>query len=349
MSTLSPALEAISMDPPAVEVTAVAEAVARQFGLQGRYELLVSERDQNFHLHADDGREYVIKVVSSGEEAIATDFQIALLRHLQDAGDIIAPQVVPTLSGDRYSEIAWADTCYRLRAVTWVAGEPLESRPLDAVRAGQFGVALARLDKVLQGFKYPGEGTVLAWDLQRVAELRDLVENIDESETLAAVSSAIDDYENRVIPVKQELRSQVIHGDANLGNVLATGDQCAFIDFGDCVKAHRVFDLAIAAAYLRSEGDDPLALIVPFVAGYQSIARLEALERDLLFDLVRARLAPIDRRRSNSKMGLQDFCTGSTLWDAKISKKNSLIHNKLEQSTLRPRQSVCHLCEKLTI
>ena len=291
MSTLSPALEAISVAAPAVEETVVAEAVARQFGLRGSYEPLVSERDQNFRLRADDGNEYVIKVVSSGEDAEATAFQTGLLTHLQCADDVIVPQLVPTIRGDSSGEIAFADNRYRLRAVSWVDGEPLESGYLDAAGAGQLGAALARLDVALQGFAHPGEDRALAWDLQRVVELRDLVGHIDEAATFAAVSDAIDDYESHVLPAKEKLRAQVIHGDANPGNVLATDDGNAFIDFGDAVRAPRVFDIAIAAAYLRAAEDDLLALIVPFVAGYQSVAPLDALEQELLFDLVRARLA----------------------------------------------------------
>ena len=291
MSTLPPALAAVSISPPAFEVTAVAEAVARQFALQGSYEQLVSERDQNFRLQADDGRQYVIKIVSSGEDDEATAFQIGVLRHLQQADDVIVPAVVPTIHGDSSGEIATADTRYCLRAVTWVEGEPLESGHVDEAMAQQFGVALARLGMALQGYTHPGEDQALAWDLQRVGELSGLLENIDEDGIRAAVSCAINDYTRRVIPAIRDLPAQVIHGDANLGNVLAIGGGVAFIDFGDVVKAPRVFDLAIAAAYLRPTDDNLLLLIAPFIAGYHSVARLESLELDLLFDLIRARLA----------------------------------------------------------
>ena len=291
MRDLPPALRATTVDPPAIEVTAVAEAVELQFGLRGGYEPLVSERDQNFRLHTDDGRDFVIKIVSGSEPAAATAFQIAILRHLHGAADIIAPQVVPTIRGDGSGEIADAGTLHTLRAVTWIDGEPLETRALDEVLARQFGVALARLDVALQGFTHPGENQVLAWDLQRVADLRGLLDEIDDTAVFSAVSGAMDDYESRVLPIKQQLPSQVIHGDANPGNVLTSPEGIAFIDFSDGVKAPRIFDLAIAAAYLRPEGDDPSALIAPFIAGYQSIAQLEEIEQNLLFDLVRARLA----------------------------------------------------------
>ena len=51
-----------------------------------------------------------------------------------------------------------------------------------------------------------------------------------------------------------------------------------------------IMEVAVAAAYLRVDDGDSLALIVPFIAGYNSITALEEAELDLLFDLVRIRL-----------------------------------------------------------
>ena len=291
MSTLPPALAAVSINPPAFEVAAVAEAVARQFGLQGNFEPLVSERDQNFRLHADDGSRYVVKVIGAAEDDATTAFEIGLLRQLQQADDVIAPAVIPTVHSEGSGEISSSDARHRLRVVTWVDGEPLETGLLDPTTCGQFGAALARLGTALRGYSHPGENRLLAWDLQRVCELSGFGDHIDDVETRTAVSRAIDDYASRVLPVKPTLPSQVIHGDANPDNVLATGNGIAFIDFGDSIKAPRIFDLAIAAAYLRPGSDDPTGLIAPFVAGYHSAARLEARELELLFDLIRARLA----------------------------------------------------------
>ena len=291
MSTLPPALAAVSINPPSFEATAVAEAVARQFALQGSLEPLVSERDQNFRLHASDGSRYVVKVIGAAEDDVTTAFEIGLLRHLQLADDVIAPAVIPTIHSGWSGEISSSDARHRLRVVTWVEGELLEAGRLDPTTVGRFGAALARLGTALRGYSHPGENRLLAWDLQRVCELSCLGDHIDETEIRAAVSRAIDDYASRVLPAKPTLPSQVIHGDANPGNVLATSDGIAFIDFGDSVKAPRIFDLAIASAYLRPSGDDPAALIAPFVAGYHSAARLESRELDLLFDLIRARLA----------------------------------------------------------
>lgn len=291
MNTVTPALAANATIPPTFDAAAVAEAVASQFGLRGEYAPLVSERDQNFRFDAEDGARYVVKVVGAAEDEVTSAFEAGLLRHLQPFDGVVAPTIVPTINGGDFGEIASASARHRLRVVTWVDGEPLEDQPFDTDTADTFGAALARLDVALVDYSHPGENRLLAWDLQRVGELAALNHHIDGSDTRDAISRAIDDYQTRVLPAKPSLGSQVIHGDANLGNVLASSDGIAFIDFGDSVRAPRVFDLAIAAAYLRPEGDDPAALIAPFVAGYHTVASLDTLELDLLFDLVRARLA----------------------------------------------------------
>jgi Ser/Thr protein kinase RdoA (MazF antagonist) len=92
-----------------------------------------------------------------------------------------------------------------------------------------------------------------------------------------------------------QLRSQVIYGDMNLDNVLVEVDrpQCisGLIDFGDLVKSPLVMDVAIAAAYQLSDGEDPLAGALPMIAGFHAVRPLQASEQSLLGDLVRTRLA----------------------------------------------------------
>ena len=270
---------------------AVARAIEAQFGLVGEFLPLVSERDQNFLLRCSAGERYVAKVASGVEDAAATDFQIGGLLHLEKAADLLVPRVYRTLAGEASGHIADGNATYRLRVVTWVNGEPLESQPLDTVTSGKFGRALARLDAGLAAYSHPGENPPLLWDLQRTAELRNLIENITDFSVRDRVASVVDDFEERVLPVVGTLRSQVIHADANPGNILLTDEGIGFIDFGDMMKAPLVFDVAIAASYLRAFTAEPLQFIVPFVEAYHSITPLNALEADLLFDLVRARLA----------------------------------------------------------
>lgn len=284
-------LAALAQDPPDLPEGAVAEAVRAHFGLEGRYTPLVSERDQNFALQTAEGGRVVVKVISPLESAGATDFLVGALEHLDRRDGLAVPRVVHALDGGATARIATDHGEFSLRIVTWVDGEQLESLAIDERLARRFGAALAHLDAALQDYTHPGENPVLVWDLQRVAALRPLTDAIDEPAVRRGVTAAIDDFEARVAQAIPGLRRQVIHGDANPENVLFSDRGFGFIDFSDIVMAPRCFDVAIAASYLRSPGADPLALLGPFVAGYDDILPLAAAERALLFDLVRARLA----------------------------------------------------------
>jgi hydroxylysine kinase len=291
MSDNNPALSVIAQPPPQLDPVAVAGAVRAQFGLRGDLAPLVSERDQNFELHSVGGGRCVVKVANALEPATTTEFHTALLRHLEGLATARVPRVLLALDGQPLGEIAGGDRLHKLRVVTWVQGEQLANREPDKTLAQRFGAALASLDRALQGFSHPGDRPLLLWDLQRAAELRELTDCIEDGSARKAVTSAIDDFEHRILPAMPGLRSQVIHGDANPENVLLSDEGIGFIDFSDAVRAPLICDVAIAASYLRSVGDEPLRVIGPFVAGYHAILPLETAEICLLFDLIRARLA----------------------------------------------------------
>ena len=291
MSATESPLSAIRQAPPALDPATVAGIVAAHFGLHGEFSPLVSERDQNFELHTAAGGRCVVKVTSTAELPETTAFQAALLRHLARVTGFRVPRIVPALDGREAIVVKDGKTTHYLRVVSWVQGEQLEALPMDATLARRFGAVLARLDQALQRLEHPGDSPVLLWDLQRTSQVRDLLGHIDDVSVRAAVEKAVDDFEANVLPVSAELRSQVIHSDANPENVLLSDDGFGFIDFGDAIRAPLVFEVAIAASYLRSAGNDPLEFIAPFVAGFAAVEPLTGNETGLLFDLVRARLA----------------------------------------------------------
>lgn len=291
MDKLTGAFASVAANAPAIPAELVRQAIRDQFGLDGEFTSLVSERDQNFHLHTTCGRQYVVKVTSAVEPHIVSDFHLGVLMHLEVSGTTSTPHVVRTMASTSAGRIQHARQAHVLRVVSYLEGTPLAAVGIDAGAASCFGTELARLDSALQGFRHPGEHPLLLWDLQRALELRALAHHIDSESTARAVAVAIDDFERYVVPKLASLRRQVVHGDANPGNVLLdeSGRACSFIDFGDSVYAPLIFDVAIASSYLRSV--EPLALIRPFIAAYHAVLPILADELEILFDLVRARLA----------------------------------------------------------
>jgi Ser/Thr protein kinase RdoA (MazF antagonist) len=285
---------AVAAEPPSIPLNDIQCAVRRQYGIDGDFSPLVSERDQNFHLKSTAGHEYVVKVTSSAEPAIVSEFHIAALLHLETIETPRVPKIVRTLEKQTSGDIRYAGKNHMLRVVSYLEGAPMASVCMDQKMASDFGAALAGLDIGFLGFSHEGECPVLLWDLQRATELRELLDHIDDPNVRRSVTHALHDFQTLVTPMLGKLRCQVIHGDANPGNVLTDPRShrvTGFIDFGDMVRAPLVFDVAIAAAYLRTEDTDPLDLIAPFVVAYNTARPLKDVEMTLLFDLVRARLA----------------------------------------------------------
>lgn len=296
MTKLPNSLDAIAAAPPSVSEIEVLELLDREYGMQGELSSLVSERDQNFRLAVTGGRQFVVKIANAAEPEQITDFQIQALLHLEASNCPVAvPQVIRTCAGAVSSAITSGAARHILRVVSFVPGRPVEGTVPGPDLAFALGQSLAELDVALSDFSHPGQSQVLLWDMQRAGELRDLMIHVSDPELQAIVRSCLDHFEERVAPLLSELRSQVIHNDLNPGNVLITDLEppsvAGVIDFGDMVRAPLVVDVAIAAAYLRSTADGTLAPTRALIAGFQSVVPLEEREREMLFDLIRMRLA----------------------------------------------------------
>ena len=289
-------LDAISTPQPEFTENQAKRALAEDFGLQGTLIPLLSERDQNFRVSIDDGRDFVFKIANSSESDSAADFQIKALLHIeQQHCPVATPQVYRTLDGNESSLMHDRGTAHVCRVVSYLPGVPLSNIEVSAQLAMDFGRSAASLDLALADFDHAGDNQVLLWDLQRASGLRQLLKYVAGAELRAALGTCLDDFETLLQPVLPSLRRQVIHGDLNADNVLLqAGGQDSIsgvIDFGDMLSAPLIVEVAIATAYLRVADGDVLSLITPFVVGFNRVLPLQDAELELLFDLIRVRLA----------------------------------------------------------
>ena len=294
MSFANDLLESIGVEAPSLDTSVVAEAVVGQFGLEGNYAPLVSERDQNFRLTTVNNDRYLVKLTSPVEDRTATDFQISALHHLANCGISGVPRNVFTTSGESRGSIGLDDgSSLCLRVLTWVEGSLLDDSELTPGIAGALGHRLAEIDKALESFSGEGDGQASLWDTQRAERLRSLLVHVDDSPVRQQVEAVLDEFDKRVTPALKTFPRQAIHNDANTENILldTSGGVSGIIDFGDMLQAPRIIEVSTAAAYLRSGDSDPMRFIAPLVAGYQQRNPLSESELDVLFDLIRTRLA----------------------------------------------------------
>lgn len=280
---------------PDLSPTGASTIAADYFGIPATANLLVSERDQNFRLDGEDGKRYTLKISNEAEQEPVIDFQNRALIHVAEKDiSLPLPRVIPTLNGELHCSVEIEGKSHFVRVLSWLDGTVLHDAMAEPRLANRLGQLLARLGLALEDFDHPGSNPPSLWDMKRAAGLRDLLEHIESPELRVLIDQTLDVFVSRVEPALRTLRTQVIHNDMNLGNVLMDKTHpdriSGLIDFGDLIKSPLIIDLAIAAAYQLSDGDDPLAGALPMIAGYNAIRPLQGIELELLIDLIKTRL-----------------------------------------------------------
>jgi hydroxylysine kinase len=285
----------LTTTPPAFSDTDAVHIASSLFGIHCGVRALVSERDQNFRLDADNGNRYTLKISNDAEQLQVIDFQNHALLHIarQDA-TLPLPRVIPNLDGQLYSNVEHDGKTHYVRVLSWLDGKILQGAVANAGLANRLGQLLARLGLALEGFDHPGSNPPSLWDMKRAAGLSDLLPHIEEAGLRQLIGQTLDRFVSKVKPTLDTLRTQVIHNDLNPGNVLMEKTNpdhiCGLIDFGDMTKSPLIIDLAVAAAYQLNAGDDPLSGALPMIAGYHAVRPLQNSEMGLLTDLIRTRL-----------------------------------------------------------
>ncbi len=294
-------LDIIASETPQLTAQAAISLVQEHYAIEVvRAEPLVSERDQNFRLRTADGRRLVLKIANSAEEPVVTDFQIKALQHMEDyqrrhGTRFNAPRIV--LTADNRSQVTTTSNgqSHVVRVVTFVEGVPHGDAQPSIAYCRNLGGYVAELDLALRDFEHPGANQNLLWDMKRATDLRQLLPCISRTTVRDRVARCLDYFEEHALPQFENLRWQVIHNDLNPDNVLLaardSADVAGIIDFGDMLEAPLIVDVAIAVSYLRWTAGDPLAGVAAFVCGYNRVSALDEREIDLLFDLIRTRLA----------------------------------------------------------
>jgi len=286
---------ALTTTPPAFSLADAERTANEHFGIVARAKRLVSDKDQNFCLKTNEGSRFTLKIANYSELQLTVDFQNKALRHVaeQDAS-LPIPRVIPASNGQLYTSVNHDGRAHIVRVLSWLDGVPMQEGTAGRELARKLGELLARLGLALSGFDHPGANPPQLWDMKRAGDLRELLPCIEDPIISELIAGTLNRFDVNIQPMLKKLRTQVIYNDLNPGNVLLDKtnpqDISGIIDFGDLVKSPLIIDLAIAAAYQLSEGDDPLAGALPLIAGYHAVCPLQQVEMVLLIDLIRTRL-----------------------------------------------------------
>ena len=285
----------LESDPPRFTSGAAERIALRSFGIKAQAASLDSERDQNFRLHTADGTQYVLKIANAEEDPAAIDFENAVLEHIHTVAPTIPiPRIVASTANENVVIHPFKGVNYLVRCLTWLSGECVDDVASTFDLRKQMGVELATLGRALRGLFHPAARKPLLWDIQNLAELTPWIADIEDASTRAFCTTFVTRFAENTLPKLAGLRCQVIYNDMHGGNVYVNNDAPRRIsgigDFGDTLYGPLICDVAVAAAYQLSMGDDPLNDVIEFVQAYNSITALEREEIDLLPELITARL-----------------------------------------------------------
>lgn len=279
---------------PAIDVEHALHHLREQFGLSGDLKPLTSERDQNFRVTTATDGCFVLKIANSAEDPAVTDLQSAALLHIEKTmPELPVPKVFRTLDGETSSRIDANDRQHVVRVLSWLDGVPLQQSKRVPGYAKTLGTCLAQMGQALHDFVHPASSYALLWDLKRAASLRDLLDYVENPALRTICKERLDVFDATVAPHLDVVRWQVIHNDLNPSNVLVEANDATavagVIDFGDMVRSPLIVDIAVAAAYLLRDDDDPVEDVLEFAAAYNAVEPLLANEIGLLFDLILTR------------------------------------------------------------
>ncbi len=327
--------------------TSEAEGLARElYGLTASVTALPGEYDSNFHLHANDGREFVLKCMHPARENSFIDMQCAALQHLaKHAAKLPLPRVLQNKRGESFA--ATTDESGLSRFVWmlgYVHGNTLVNvHPHSAELLTELGEFLGQLDSALVSFRHDAAHRELKWDASRANWICSHLDKISDPQRRALVEYFISLYREQIDPAKDRLRKGVIYGDANDHNVLVSAPWpqprtiAGVIDFGDMHHGWIVSEAAIAAAYAILDKVDPLAVMRHIVRGFHRAYPLKEPEISAVFPLIGMRLAVsvVNSAIRKEQKPRDDYAivSESGAWDALA--RLAKIHPRLAEYSLR--------------
>ncbi len=316
------------------------------YGLDVTARSLPGEYDDNFHLTAADGAQYVLKVMHPARESSFIDLQCQALQHLaKHAEAVVLPRVVPTRGGELQTAMKSADGTKRLVwLLTFVPGTVLaEVRPHSDELLTSLGRLLGAIDSGLQNFSHPAAQRDLKWDLSAAGWIKKYINEIADSSRRSLVEKFLTLYDLEIVPALGRFRRSAIYGDANDYNVLVSAPwplprkAVSVIDFGDMHYGLTVSEVAIAAAYAILGKKDVLRAAGAVIAGYHEVFPLQEVEIAALYNLIGMRLAvSVTNSAHRKKIKAEDaYVTVSEApaWEA--LERLAKIHKRFAHYTFR--------------
>ncbi len=273
----------------------VEDLVRTHYGLSGKAEWLWGEKDSNHRLTLQDGSTCLVKVLNAGEKPETTSLHSSALLHVAHVDPGIPVQrIVPALNGAPDIRIPTEDGDTRaVRLVTFLHGQALSGVRHTARQRANVGIMMARMQKAFESFEHACADHKITWDMTHAPDLAAGLDCLTDEAERDRLAACLTRFKADVLSRLHDLPTQVIHNDFNCENILVDPDKpdevSGIIDFGDMVRAPRVFDVAVGASYMLDEESEPVDCVFDMLAGYATLQTLNDAEIAALYPAMMVR------------------------------------------------------------
>ena len=264
------------------------ELLETHWGRRGSLERLPGE-NLNYCIRTDKDETFVLKISIDGQ--VLVDLEEASIEWLRTSGHPL-PEAIPTKAGETRVTTTLDGSPATARLQTFLQGDRWRDRGSNPKRLSEIGAVLARIHESFSSFDHPDGERSHMWDLAQAAQHRSSIDLIDNPVHRRSIEYCFHLYAACALPILADCPQGIIHGDPNDENILIDDEHViGILDLGDCLRGALVQDLAISLSYALQHESTSLEDAASFIAGYDSVRRIELVEEEALFPLILARLA----------------------------------------------------------
>jgi len=270
-------------------ITALAHAAMARYpsALQGELRLLCRSENATFVIKSGTQR-FALRIHRGNyHEKAEIGGELLWLDALRRDTDIVVPEAIPDLAGERVLTLELADGSQRYAVLFhWIDGE-MPTNGVDPRAFQQLGEITARLHRHSRQWRKPDEFERIIWDHHTMVSPQSHWGDWRDVQGLRPADHAI--VARAVARVGHELadfgkdpqRYGLIHADLRLTNLLLHDGQTRVIDFDDCGLGWYLHDSAAAISF---EEHHPRAAewVDNWLQGYERVAHISDEEMALL-------------------------------------------------------------------
>jgi len=264
-----------------------------QFGINAIKVERLSGLDNANYFVETQSEKYIFKTYPATRDTLSlVEAENNALLFLQNEGQRNIQTPIPSKNQSYTAIVTINGQEYICRMLSYLEGKFLVDVPHSKKLFQSFGKFLAQLDLKFQQFTdYRVAARKLKWDIQYLNLSKKYLDSIPDRKDRSVVHYYYQQYEENVVPWLHELRTSVIHNDANELNVLVAHEEVSgIIDFGDMSDTFLINELAIAITYACYDKENPLEWANILIESYHEILPLQEKELEVLYYLIAARL-----------------------------------------------------------